>query len=444
MPYRLGIDVGTTYTAAAMLREGHAEVASLGDRSAAIPSVIFQRPDDTILTGEAASRRGLAEPSRVARAFKRRIGDPTPIMVGGTPYSADALTAKLLRWVFDAVSEREGGKPEKIAVSHPANWGPYKKELLGQAIRMSEIGEAQTLTEPEAAAIYYSSTERVDPGQVVAVYDLGGGTFDAAVLRKTGTGFEILGPPEGIERLGGIDFDEAVLAHVNRSLDGVLEDLDPDDPGAVAIMARLREECTIAKETLSSDTDVSIPVILPSVQTEVRLTRAEFEGMIRPTLSDTIGALRRALRSAGVEPHQVGTVLLVGGSSRIPLVGQLVSTELGRPVAVDAHPKHAIALGAALATGDRAEPKPVRLEEERHDVRSTRILTRMPLPPPGTEPTRTPPQKPRDAQRRAGATVAMKRPPPPATRPPAKSPPAPAPEAETRPAKRRRWWWPFG
>src|SRR5512132_803122 len=122
MAYFLGVDIGTTYTAAAVWRDGRYEIAGLGNRAATIPSVVLLRDDESVLTGEAAVRRAATEPSRVAREFKRRIGDPTPIIVGGTPYSADALVAKLLRWVVDQVSELEGGPPAGIAVSHPANW----------------------------------------------------------------------------------------------------------------------------------------------------------------------------------------------------------------------------------------------------------------------------------------------------------------------------------
>src|SRR5690606_1853545 len=214
-------------------------------------------------------------------------------------------------------------------------------------------------TEPEASAVFYAHQERIAPGAVVAVYDLGGGTFDAAVLRKTATGFELLGEPEGIERLGGIDFDAAVFAHVRTALGGKLDELDPEDPAVVAAVARLREECVTAKEALSSDTDASVPVLLPAVATEVRITRAEFEAMIRPALQGSIDALRRALRSAQVTADQVSWGRLVGGAPRIPLVAQLVGAEIARPVAVDAPPKHAIALGAAwLASGVASDPAP--------------------------------------------------------------------------------------
>ena len=296
MGYSLGVDLGTTYTAAATWRDGKAEVATLGSRTAAVPSVVLVREGDTVLTGEAADRRAATEPDRVAREFKRRVGDTTPIFLGGSPYSAEMLMSELLEWAVGQVEAREGGAPDRVAVCHPANWGAYKRELLDNAIRQANLGNAIMLTEPEAAAIHYSSTERVEEGDVISVYDLGGGTFDAAVLRKTAGGWETLGTPEGIERLGGIDFDAAVFAHVQRSLGGALEELDEDDPTAMAAVGRLREECSAAKEALSSDTDTSIPVLLPNLQTQVRLNRGEFEDMIRPQVAMTIEALQRALR----------------------------------------------------------------------------------------------------------------------------------------------------
>ena len=360
MGYYLGVDLGTTYTAAAVCRSGSAQITELGNRTATIPSVVLLTEQGDLITGEAANRRAMTEPDRVAREFKRRIGDPTPLLLGGSPHSAESLSARLLEWVVEHVTEREGERPERVAVTHPANWGPYKLDLLHQAVRLADIDEVVTLTEPEAAAIHYSTMERVEPGTTIAVFDLGGGTFDAAILRKTGSGFDFLGQPEGIERLGGIDFDEAVFAFVTKSLGQDYQELDRDDDNIVAAVGRLRREAVEAKEALSGDTSVAIPVMLPSISTTVRLTRSEFEDLIRPSLSDTIGSMRRAIRSASLEPAEIDVVLLVGGSSRIPLVGQLVRAELGRPVAVDAHPKHSIALGAALAAA--AEPGAAHLE----------------------------------------------------------------------------------
>ncbi|PVZ07661.1 Hsp70 family protein [Actinomycetospora cinnamomea] len=348
MAYGLGVDLGTTFTAAAVVRDGHVEMAPLGDRSTATPSVVLVRPGGGVLTGDAAVRRAAGEPDRVAREVKRRLGDPTPLLLGGTPYSAADLLAMQLREVVAQIAEREGGAPTAVRLTHPANWGPYKRELFDQVPRLAGLHDVTMITEPEAAAAHYAASERIGEGRTVAVYDLGGGTFDATVLRTTGGGFEILGVPEGVEGLGGVDFDEAVFAHVDRVLDGAVSALDPSDAAATSAVVRLRQDCVLAKEALSADTDATIPVLLPSQQTEVRLTRGEFEEMIRPSISATISALGRALESADVAPDQLDTVLLVGGSSRIPLVSRMVSAQLGRPTAVDAHPKHAIVLGAAM------------------------------------------------------------------------------------------------
>ena len=349
MPYHLGVDLGTTYTAAAVERDGRVQMVTLGNRTVSIPSVVFITADGTVLVGEAAERRGVAEPERLAREFKRRVGDPAPIIVGGTPWAAEALMGKVLAWVVQRVSELEGGPPSAIALTHPANWGAYKLDLLQQAARHADVQVARMLTEPEAAATAYATNERVPAGSIIAVYDLGGGTFDAAVLRKRDDGFDILGQPEGIERLGGVDVDQAVFAHVRSSLGGSLDSLDQADPAVVSAVSRLRRDCVDAKEALSADTDASIPVNLPGLSTEVRLTRTELEHMVRPALQESVVALQRALRSGGVAPEHVSAVLLVGGSSRIPMVSQLVGGELGRPIAVDANPKDSVALGAAVA-----------------------------------------------------------------------------------------------
>jgi molecular chaperone DnaK len=342
MPYRLGIDLGTTFTAAAVCRPAPndtvvSELVPLCGRASSVPSVLFLTGDST-LVGEAAERRALSDPSRVVRDFKRRIGDETPLVAGGEPHQAHDLAAELVCWVVDRVTEREGSPPDAIAVTCPAAWGPHRESLLRKALSSAGVDDVLLLTEPQAAALQYSSAERVPAGSTVAVYDLGGGTFDAAVVHKTDAGtFELVGPPAGIDRLGGIDFDDAILAMV-------LADI-PDSGDALVPMARLRRECVEAKEALSQDTEATVPVLLPDIQTEVRVTRAQFEDAIRPILDETVDCLRRVVRPV----DELTAVLLVGGSSRIPLVTELISVALGRPVAVDADPKGVVALGAALA-----------------------------------------------------------------------------------------------
>jgi molecular chaperone DnaK (HSP70) len=355
--YALGVDLGTTYTAAAVRVDGRAQIVRLGSRRAEIPSLIFVREDGVVLVGDAAERRGTAQPARLAREFKRRLGDPVPVLVGGAPYSAHALMARLLEHVYQAVVRQQEGPPAVVAVAHPANWGPYKRELMMQAMQMADLPDVQLRPEPEAAAVRYASHERVRPGEIVAVYDLGGGTFDAAVLRKTETGFEVLGEPAGIEQLGGVDFDEAVLAHVMEVLGPRAESIDTDSPAIRESLLQLRRDCVTAKEDLSDDTEVMIPIALPSLHTRVRLNRSEFEAMISPVLAETTQAMHRALRSAGVAPGELRSILLAGGSSRIPLVSELLSVEFERPLVLDGDPAHNVALGAAQAAGVMTVPR---------------------------------------------------------------------------------------
>jgi Tol biopolymer transport system component/actin-like ATPase involved in cell morphogenesis len=346
--YDLGVDLGTTFTAAGVCVNGRVEPVSLGVKRLEVPSVVFLSEQGEFLVGEPAERRGVGEPTRVAREFKRRMGDPVPILIAGAPHSPQSLAARVLRWVVDVVSASQGGRPANIVVTCPANWGPFKRDVLDQVIHLADVGPVTVATEPECAALQYASTNRVADGDVIAVYDLGGGTFDAAVLRKTANGFQPLGMPEGIENLGGADFDEALFGYARSVLAEPLSKVDLSDPATTAALAQLRRECTDAKEALSGDSQAAINVSLPGVQTQVRITRTEFEGMIRSALGDTIAAMRRVLRSADVEPSALTCIVLVGGSSRIPLVAELIRQEFGVPTALDRYPKHTVALGAAL------------------------------------------------------------------------------------------------
>lgn len=356
MSYRVGVDLGTTFTAAAVANGQPPTMVGLGNRALQIPSVLYLAPDGEFVCGESAERRGLAEPDRVVREFKRRIGDTVPILVAGSPYSAQSLTARLLRHVWQTTRDRMGSAPDQVVLTHPANWGPYKLELLDQVASLADIGQVIRCPEPVAAAAQYATRNLVEVGDTIAVYDLGGGTFDACVLSKTSGGFDLVGVPEGIEHLGGIDFDEALFQHALNLLGSRLTELDPDDPETTRGLNRLRRDCVDCKEALSSDSDAVLPVALPGLSTTLRLTRSEFEGLIRPALEETVDSMARALRSAGVPGDRLSAIVLIGGSSRIPLVGELLQQRFGVPTALDTHPKHDVALGAVQLGSSAASP----------------------------------------------------------------------------------------
>lgn len=367
MSYRLGVDLGTTYTAAARLDRDAADgsgrepaLVALGTRALQIPSVLFRTDDGEFLVGEPAERRGLIEPARLVREFKRRIGDPVPMLVGGAPYSPQSLTARLLRWVVDTTTERLGEPPAELVVTHPANWGPYKLELLEQVVSLAGVGPATLCAEPVAAAAQYAAQNRVAIGDRVAVYDLGGGTFDICVLEKTATGFAVLGTADGVEHLGGVDFDEAIFHLVLDQLPRESLGADLGDPALTSGLARLRRECVEAKEALSGDVEAVVPVALPGVNTSVRVTRSELESLIRPALRETVAATERCIHSAGLEPTDLRSILLVGGSSRIPLVSELLQQAFEVPSTLDTHPKHDVALGAVRTSEDTSGSRAAR------------------------------------------------------------------------------------
>ncbi len=285
------------------------------------------------------------------RDLTRRVGDPTPLLVGRQPVSPDELAARFLVRVVDDVAKRESGVAARVAVTHPAGWGPHRLGALHAALAEQGLGSATLIPEPVAAATGYAASARVEPGATVGVYDLGGGRCGATVLRRGPDGFTVVGSPDGVERFGGTDLDEVVLAHVREALGPAWEKLDPTDPEVLAAVADLRRAATAAKEALSHDTEVLIPVVLPGVRTQVRLGRAEFEEMIRPALVETAESVRRALDGAGMSAADLAALVLVGGSSRIPLVPQLLSEEFGRDVTVAPDPVGVVAMGAALLAG---------------------------------------------------------------------------------------------
>jgi actin-like ATPase involved in cell morphogenesis len=345
MGTRIGVDLGTTWTAAA-ISAGRAEVLQLGTHTIAMPSAVAV-DGDGIVVGEPAERRLASDPASGAREVKRRLGDTTPIVVGGRPYGPEALMAPLLAAAIDKAGAQLGAAPDAVTLTHPANWGEYKLDLLREIARLAGRDDVDLLPEPAAAALHYAQLGKLAPGDTVAVYDFGGGTFDVAVVRCDDDSAAIIGSPNGLERLGGVDLDQIVLVHVDNALDGLLREVDATKPEVRAAVAELRAACTAAKEALSSESDAVVRVAFPDLRTEVRVTRAEFEAAVRARVEDTLSAFDRAVSSSGVAVGDLAGVLMVGGSSRIPVVAELVAAHTGRPLLVDADAKAVVALGAA-------------------------------------------------------------------------------------------------
>lgn len=353
MPYVLGIDVGTSRARAAVCRDtptGWTDPVPvpLGGRQPDVPSVVYLGADRSALVGDDAERQAGGDPIRVARGVVGRIGDDVPMVLGGIPCTAQELTAVLVRWAVDRAAEHEGAPAATIVVTHPSEWGAHRKSLLHHELVRQGLADVTLLAEPIAVAEGYAGS--VEPGDALATYALGAGGAEAAVVRRTPAGtYELLSDARGAEAVGGGHFDDAVVQCVRDQVGRVLDDLDPADPQAWLAMARLRGTCGNAKERLSAQPEVMIPVRLPDAPADVRVTRADFERVIRPAVTAGADLLPRTIRAAGLGGASLTAVVLTGGSVRVPLVAEQVRRVAPAPVVVAPEPDFSVAVGAALA-----------------------------------------------------------------------------------------------
>lgn len=351
MSYRVGIDVGTTFTAAAIHRNGSAEIFPLSEKRVVAPTMVARDDAGRLLVGWPAASQLRDRPENVVHSFKRRVGDRTPLPLGEREYEPSWFMAQVISAVVTEITRVEGEAPNRIALTHPATWNAHKMARLLQAASTAGLAADAIvlLSEPEAAAMTHAATTDVSNESMMAVYDLGGGSFDTAALRRARDGYQIVGLPEGIERLGGLDFDAALYRYAIDQLSRSLPKIDPDDEATARSLSHLHLDCVVAKEALSFEQHAKLSLGVGGKSASITVQRQSFEALLRPALMETISALRRCLASARIEAEDLSEVLLTGGSSQIPLVTELLSTELGRPVSVHPAPKELVALGAAYA-----------------------------------------------------------------------------------------------
>ncbi len=349
----LSIDFGTSNTVVALAVDGQAARTVTFDASPLLPSAVYLAADGSVTVGREAQRQARLDPTRYEPNPKRRIDDGE-VLLGDRVVGVVELIAAVLRSVATEVRRQLGGAAaDEVRLTHPAQWGATRQNTLLSAARAAGLGTNLVLIpEPVAAAAQYTQLpgRTLPPGGTVAIYDLGGGTFDIAVVGRTRSDFHVLAEA-GLGDLGGLDFDQAVLDHVGRTASSTdparwQQVLRPADSASRRAARALAEDVRASKETLSRYPQTE--VALPDPFSDVHLTRPEFEGLIRPNLVRSIEVLQTTLRNAGVGPDRLTGIFLVGGSSRIPLVAKLITEQLGvTPVALD-QPETAVALGALL------------------------------------------------------------------------------------------------
>ena len=346
----LALDIGMSRIAAATARlapSGEITASSfvLGHGSGSIAAVAFMTDEGDLLFGDAAEQRGFARPEALVRGFARGTGDETPLMVGGRSILVEQVSARLVIWAAETVARREGRRPLAVAITHPSSWTAHRTTALRRALTEAGLAEVTLVTSAEAAVSDHDASGSLRTGDTVAVYDLGGSSFESTILRKeTDAEFTILGRPTALADVGGSLFDDAMLQHAISTAGSAIATLPPGRETHVAL-ARLRRASVEAKDRLSFDGDATIPVTLPGHSSSVRITRSELEAMIDPALERTLDALEQSVESARRRPGQLDLILLIGGSAHIPLVTQRLSERFDRPLV--AAPDAAVALGAA-------------------------------------------------------------------------------------------------
>ncbi len=358
LAWTLSIDFGTSSTVVvASTHDGQVEVIEI-DGERRVPSVLLLDDDNS---SWAIGRRALdlapSHPANVVRAPKRRLGDQTPLIVAGRAFRPVAIVAEVLRFAADAATRSMGSAPGAVRLTYPATWSRPMQARLAEAAALAGLAEPTFVTEPVAAA--FSLPRHPSAGANVAVYDLGGGTFDTTIVRSTERGYEVIGRPTGDPAFGGELFDEIILNHVGEQLDERIWDNLQVSTELEWKRTRMRllNACRGAKEALTTSNYADVTVGHPTGLIEQRVTRAELDALVTPYIDESIELVHRAIGLADLAPSDLEAIHLIGGASRMPIIRERVSNAFADvPIHQLGDPRTAVALGAAKAVVERAGP----------------------------------------------------------------------------------------
>ncbi|MEV4343369.1 Hsp70 family protein [Actinoplanes sp. NPDC049596] len=357
--HALGVDFGTSNTVAvARWPDGRARPI-LVDGSPLLPSAVYAEPDGSFVVGRDAVHAARFDPARFEPNPKRRIDDGL-VLLGDQEIPVGDLIAAVLARVAEEWHRAVGPLLPEVTLTCPATWGATRRTLLAEAAAQAGLTRARLVAEPVAAATYFAEVlgRDVPIGSVVVVHDFGAGTFDASVVARTASGFEVMAV-DGRDDIGGLDIDAAIVEHLKT--DEWQRLMEPSTAQERRAQRQLWEEVRIAKERLSRTQ--SADFVVPLLDTEVHLTRDELEKLARPILDQTVRITKGLLDWADLPEGRLAGVFLVGGASRIPLVATLLHRELGEAPVVIEQPELVVAegsilAGAALLTSGPAAPGP--------------------------------------------------------------------------------------
>ena len=346
----IGIDLGTTNSCVSVLEAGEAKVIPNPEGGRTTPSVVAFKNGERIV-GDAAKRQMVTNKDTIS-SIKRLMGSDKKVEAAGKEYTPEEISAMILSYLKDYAEGYLGEKVTKAVITVPAYFNDAQRQATKNAGKIAGLEVERIINEPTAAALAYG-LDKQDKSQTVLVYDLGGGTFDVSILELGDGVFEVKATA-GNNKLGGDDFDERIVEYLLEQFkkeNGI--DLSKDKMA----MQRLKDAAEKAKKDLSgvTTTQISLPFISQGedgpLHLETSLTRAKFESLISDLVDSTLEPVRKALKDAKLTAKDLDKVILVGGSTRIPCVQELIKKELGKEPHKGVNPDEVVAMGAAIQGG---------------------------------------------------------------------------------------------
>lgn len=346
----IGIDLGTTNSCVSVLENGEAKVIPNPEGERTTPSVVAFKNGEKIV-GSAAKRQAVTNLNTVS-SIKRLMGTDKKVEMEGKKYTPEEISAMILTNLKETAESYLGTKVTKAVITVPAYFNDSQRQATKNAGKIAGLEVERIINEPTAAALAYGLDKQKE-AHTVLVYDLGGGTFDVSILELGDGVFEVKST-SGNNKLGGDDFDERI---VNYLVDTFKKEQGVDLSKDKMAMQRLKDAAEKAKKDLSGVTNsqISLPFISQGsdgpLHLEINLTRAKLEDLIGDLVDSTLEPVRKALKDAKLEKKDIDKVLLVGGSTRIPMVQDLIKRELGQEPSKGVNPDEVVAMGAAIQGG---------------------------------------------------------------------------------------------
>ena len=346
----IGIDLGTTNSCVAVLEGKESKVIANPEGNRTTPSVVAFKNGE-IIVGDAAKRQMVTNPDTIY-SIKRLMGSSEKVKANGKEYTPEEISAMILGYIKDYAESYLGEKVTKAVITVPAYFNDAQRQATKNAGKIAGLEVERIINEPTAASLAYG-IDKQENTHTVLVYDLGGGTFDVSIL-ELGDGVYEVKSTAGNNKLGGDDFDNRIsdyLVEEFKKENGI--DLSKDKMA----MQRIKDASEKAKKDLSgvTSTQISLPFISQGesgpFHLEMNLTRAKFEDLIRDLVESTLDPVRKALKDADMTKNDIDKVIFVGGSTRIPMVADLIKKELGKEPSKEVNPDEVVAMGAAIQGG---------------------------------------------------------------------------------------------